>query len=67
MQAAMAVVELTFVFYYSLGVWHFVITEARWAMISAVDKLMVGFLLAVSVHFLAHSFITKDGWFLQLA
>lgn len=48
-QAAMAVVETVLVFYYSLGVWHFIIEREKWTTISSIDKLMIGVGFAVFI------------------
>ena len=54
-QAAMAVLEIVFISYYSLGIWHFIVNEEIWDRIASFDKVMVGlglaFLLTCGSHF----------------
>lgn len=57
-QAAVAVVESVFVFYYSLGIWHFLIEE-KWAHIASLDKVVVGLGLAITLTLGSHFFFTE--------
>lgn len=57
-QAAVAVVESVFVFYYSLGIWHFLIEE-KWAHIASLDKAIVGLGLAITLTLGSHFFFTE--------
>lgn len=61
-QAAMAIVEGVFVFYYSLGVWHFIIPEEKWNEISSINKGIVCFVLSVSVPLGVHYYIKRGWW-----
>ncbi len=58
-QAAVAVVESVFVFYYSLGIWHFLIEEVKWQLISGLDKAVVGLGLAITMTLGSHFFFTE--------
>ena len=55
-QAAMAVVEIVFVFYYSLGIWHFTVNESTWEHITSFSKLFVGAGLATLFTLGSHSY-----------
>lgn len=59
-QAAMAVVEGIFVFYYSLGIWHFIIPDEKWNEISSINKGIVSFVLSVSVPLEVHNYIKRE-------
>lgn len=58
-QAALTVIEVVFVFYYSLGVWHFVVAESVWEHIAPLGKLGFGFTLATTVPLFAHLLVEK--------
>jgi hypothetical protein len=60
MQAALAVVEIIFVFYYSLGAWHFIIGEEKLAAIPSMYKIMIGSSLAVFVPLGAHAYMNRE-------
>ena len=60
-QAALTVIEVVFVFYYSLGVWHFVVAESVWEHIAPLGKLGFGFTLATTVPLFAH-FLVEKKW-----
>jgi hypothetical protein len=55
-QAAMAVLEIVFVFYYSLGIWHFTVDESTWEHITSFSKLLVGAGLAALFTWGSHSY-----------
>ncbi len=58
LQGAVAIVELIFVFYYSLGIWHFLIGEEKWAHIASLDKAIVGLGLAFTLTQGSHFYFT---------
>ena len=60
-QAALTVIEVVFVFYYSLGVWHFIVEESVWEHIAPLGKLGFGFTVATTVPLFAH-FLVKKKW-----
>jgi hypothetical protein len=60
-QAALTVIEVVFVFYYSLGVWHFIVAESVWEHIAPLGKLGFGFTLATTVPLFAH-FLVEKKW-----
>lgn len=60
-QAAMVVVEVVFVSYYSLGIWHFIVNESTWEHISSFSKLIVGIGLASFLTLGSHSlYVSKN-------
>ena len=61
-QEALSVVEVIFVFYYSLGVWHFIIEKEDWGRISSINKLMVGLCLSVFVPLGTHFLMRRKWW-----
>ncbi|MDO8727096.1 MAG: hypothetical protein Q7J35_13590 [Candidatus Methanoperedens sp.] len=60
MQAALGVVEIIFVFYYSMGAWHFIIGEEKLAAIPSIYKIMIGSSLAVFVPWGAHAYMNRE-------
>ena len=48
MQAALGVVEIVFVLYYSLGIWHYIIGEEKLAAIPLMYKIMIVHVLLCS-------------------
>ncbi|MGF7118376.1 hypothetical protein [Methanobacterium oryzae] len=60
-QAGLAIVEISFIFYYSLGVWHLVVSEENWLLIPASIKLLIGGGLAVLIPIAAH-LIVNERW-----
>lgn len=58
-QAAVAVLESVFLFYYSLGIWHLLIEEEKWKHIPILDKAGVGLGLAITLALGSHFFFTK--------
>ena len=55
-QAAMAVMEIVFVSYYSLGFWHLIVKEEVWEHISSFDRAFVGLGLAFFLTVGSHSY-----------
>lgn len=58
-QTALTVIEVVFIFYYSLGVWHFVVEEVVWGHITPFSKLGFGFSLAITIPLFAHFLVDK--------
>ena len=60
-QAAMVVVEVVFVSYYSLGIWHFIVNDEMWHHIASINKVIVGFGLAIFLTLVSHYyFVSKE-------
>ena len=58
-QAAMVVVEIVFVSYYSLGIWHFIVKDEMWQHIASINKVIVGFGLAIFLTLVSHYYFVS--------
>lgn len=59
-QMALALLEIIIIFYYSLGIWHYLTDENTWSQIPVLFKAVIGMGFAILLTYGSHLVVSKE-------